>query len=74
MSFVLLSLDCMDVTVIFFLLLPRYCLSATYMLGAGISWGTSLFWKALETLFTLLVNKHVFLAVSQIGAVVPHDY
>lgn len=74
MSFVPLNLDCMDVTVIFFLLLPYYCLSATYILNAGVSWGTSLSWKALETLFTQLLNKHVFLAVSQTGAVVPNDY
>lgn len=44
------------------------------MLNAGLSWGTSLSWKALETLFTQLLNKHVFLAVSQTGAVVPNDY
>lgn len=74
MCLVLLSLDCMYVIVKFFLLLSYYCLSATYMLSAGLGWAAPLFWKALEPLFTLFLNKHVPERFPKSEPVIPNDY
>lgn len=71
MCLVLLRLDGMYVIVMFFLLLPYYCLSAIFVL---VLFGeVPLFWKALEPLFILFLNKHTPEWFPELEPVIPND-